>query len=175
MKKATSRSSKAPSAASLREMPEVDFTKARVRRNPYAAMIAAHGASIVHDGPSSGSLEALPEVDFAHVRARKSPYADALQQLKIGRGRPKKGQELGPSPVRSIRLPVTVWTALDQAARGSNTTVHALLRLAVSHLLETNLSGNTKRLLASKPSPAQRPSRGATPEHAPRRRPKPSY
>lgn len=32
-----------PSAASLREMPELDFTKAKLRPNPYAARIAAEG------------------------------------------------------------------------------------------------------------------------------------
>ncbi len=32
-----------PSKASLREIPEVDFSKARVRRNPYAKRIAKDG------------------------------------------------------------------------------------------------------------------------------------
>ena len=34
-----------PSRASLREMPEVNFDKARVRRNPYALGVAAEGIS----------------------------------------------------------------------------------------------------------------------------------
>ncbi len=38
--------SREPSKASLREMPEVDFSKARVRRNPYAARIAEEGIRI---------------------------------------------------------------------------------------------------------------------------------
>lgn len=37
-----------PSKASLREIPEVDFDRAHVRRNPYAARVAAEG--IVHVG-----------------------------------------------------------------------------------------------------------------------------
>lgn len=37
---------KEPSKASLREIPEVDFTAAKLRRNPYAARVAAEG--IVH-------------------------------------------------------------------------------------------------------------------------------
>lgn len=37
-----------PSKAALREIPEVDFDTARVRRNPYAARVAAEG--IVHVG-----------------------------------------------------------------------------------------------------------------------------
>lgn len=46
MKKANGRKAREPSRASLRDMPEVDFTKARVRRNPYARRIAAQGISI---------------------------------------------------------------------------------------------------------------------------------
>lgn len=36
-------SHRAPSRASLREIPEVDFKSAKVRRNPYADRIAAEG------------------------------------------------------------------------------------------------------------------------------------
>lgn len=43
MKKAKKREVGEPSAASLREIPEVNFSKARVRRNPYAARIAKEG------------------------------------------------------------------------------------------------------------------------------------
>jgi len=46
MKKASSRRSKEPSRASLREIPEVDFARAKVRRNPYARQIAATGVSV---------------------------------------------------------------------------------------------------------------------------------
>ncbi len=35
-----------PSKASLKEMPEVDFTKARVRRNSHAARIAKEGITV---------------------------------------------------------------------------------------------------------------------------------
>ena len=44
MKKAARRrAQREPSKRSLREMPEVDFRTARVRRNPYAARIASEG------------------------------------------------------------------------------------------------------------------------------------
>ena len=46
MKKATRKKTKEPSRASLREMPEIDFKTAKVRRNPYAPRIAAEGLSI---------------------------------------------------------------------------------------------------------------------------------
>jgi hypothetical protein len=141
MKKATSRTSPDPSAASLREMPEIDFPRYHRRRNPYAAVIARKGASVIHDEPSARSLADLPEVDFSRAQARRSSFAGrarrAVIQLEAGRGRPRRGQEIGPTPARSIRLPTTVWAALEAAARDANTTVHALLRLAVRHLLET--------------------------------------
>jgi hypothetical protein len=49
MKKATKTSKKMhaePSKASLGEIPEVDFSKVRVRRNPYAARIAKEGITV---------------------------------------------------------------------------------------------------------------------------------
>jgi hypothetical protein len=46
MKKAIGKKAREPSRASLREMPEVNFGKAKVRRNPYALRIAKEGISI---------------------------------------------------------------------------------------------------------------------------------
>ncbi len=46
MKKATGKKPREPTRVSLREMPEVDFDKAKVRRNPYALRIAKEGISI---------------------------------------------------------------------------------------------------------------------------------
>ena len=43
MKKASRRAQREPSRRSLREMPEVDFRKVRVKRNPYARRIAEEG------------------------------------------------------------------------------------------------------------------------------------
>lgn len=139
MKKASSRAIE-PSVMSVREMPEIDFRRYQVQKNPYAAVIAREGISVVHNEPSPRSLAELPEVDFSHVQTRRSAYAGrarrAVLQLKAGRGRPRRGQEAGPTPARSIRLPMTVWEALEAAARDAGTTVHALLRLAVTDLLE---------------------------------------
>lgn len=44
-----------PSAASLREMPEIDFSTAIVQRNPYAARIALEGIQIVPGRPKKGT------------------------------------------------------------------------------------------------------------------------
>ncbi len=89
------RSQKEPSRASLREMPEVDFKTAKVRRNPFAERIAAKG--IVH----------------------------------AGQGRPRKGEETGPTVPRSIRFPAPVWKRLEERAKADGMTLHAALRAAI--------------------------------------------
>lgn len=84
-----------PSKASLREIPEVDFDRARVRRNPYAARIAAEG--IIH----------------------------------VGRGRPIKGTETGPTVPRSVRFPAKLWKQLEAKARAEGLSLHSALRTAI--------------------------------------------
>lgn len=84
-----------PSKASLREIPEVDFGRARVRRNPYAARVAAEG--IVH----------------------------------VGRGRPRKGTETGPTVPRSVRFPAQLWKQLETKAKAEGITLHSALRAAI--------------------------------------------
>lgn len=96
MKKATHKKAQEPSRASLREMPEVDFKKAKSRRNPYAGRIAAEGISV-----------------------------------HVGRGRPKKGTETGPTIPRSVRFPARVWKHLEQRAKAEGMPLHAALRAAV--------------------------------------------
>jgi hypothetical protein len=49
-----------PSRASLREIPEVDFGKAKVRRNPYAARVAAEGIVHVRQGRPRKGTETGP-------------------------------------------------------------------------------------------------------------------
>lgn len=46
MKKTNKRRHRGPSEGSLKEIPEIDFTKTRTRRNPYAARIAEQGAVV---------------------------------------------------------------------------------------------------------------------------------
>jgi len=101
MKKASQRP---PSRASLREMPEVDFSKVKLRPNPYAERIAKEGYFL----PDGRHIMPLPR-----------------------RGRPKKGEEPGPTKARSIRFPVQVDAALEKAAKARGLTVHAAVRTAV--------------------------------------------
>ena len=93
MKKATGRKLRGPSRASLREM---NFDKAKVRRNPYALRIAAEGISI-----------------------------------HVGRGRPRKGTETGPTVPRSVRFLTRVWRHLEKRAKAEGIPLHAALRAAV--------------------------------------------
>ena len=46
MKKVSRRAQREPSQRSLREIPEVDFRKVRVKSNPYARRIAADGITV---------------------------------------------------------------------------------------------------------------------------------
>lgn len=119
-----------PTAASLRELPEVDVECFRVRRNPYAARIAREGRKVVHEGPRASSLADMPEPDFDRVHVRPNPYASraAEPRLQYGRGRPLRGEETGGTSTRSLRLPAAMWHALETLARERKTTVHALLR-----------------------------------------------
>ena len=132
----------APSVATLREMPEVELTRYRVRRNPFADRIAREGIEIVHDSPSSESLAEMPEADFSLARVRRNPYAnraaEPLPVIQYGRGRPQAGKEVGPTPGRTLRLPQSAWHALEAEAKAKHTTVHALLReLVITHLERT--------------------------------------
>src|SRR5207248_3239434 len=97
-----------------------------------AARIAREGIQIVHRGPSAKSLEEMPEADFSRIRVSRNKYAvkavATASRIQYGKGRPRKGSEVGPTPARSIRLPETVWKDLENEAHARATTVHALLR-----------------------------------------------
>jgi hypothetical protein len=123
----------------MREMPEIDFSAYRVRRNPYAARIRREGVQLVHREPSARSLAQIPEIDFRYARVRRNPYvsraAESAAKVQYGRGRPRAGSEVGPTQTRSLRLPADIWKALERDARERGTTVHALLReLVAAHV-----------------------------------------
>ena len=141
MKKATT---SRPSVSSLREMPEVDVGRYRVRRNVFAARIDREGMTIVHDAPTKASVREIPEADFARTTPRRNPYvtraAEPRAQWQYGRGRPARGKEIGPTTVRSLRLPDDAWAALDREAKRRKTTTHALLRELVAMFLEREVT-----------------------------------
>lgn len=137
MKKVISRRGSA--AVPAREMPEIDFSVYTVKRNSYAARIAREGVELMHTGPSKVSLKDMPEVDFGSARVRSNKYVDQARKvaskIQYGKGRPRRGDEVGPTPARTLRLPKAVWQALEREAYQHSTTVHALLReLVVTHV-----------------------------------------
>ena len=120
-------------------MPEIDFSIYRIRRNPYAARITREGVELIHRGPSKAELVEMPEADFSRARVVSNRYADqaveAASKIQYGKGRPRRGDEVGPTPARTLRLPQAVWQALEREAKDHSTTVHALLReLVVTHV-----------------------------------------
>jgi hypothetical protein len=148
MKRVRSRRVRDPSAASLAELPEIDHDAFVARPNPYAGRIEREGIELAHDGPSAESLAEIPEVAFSPT-ARTNPYAErlaqALHRVRAGRGRPRAGEGNGPTPARSIRLPIEVWEALEAEAAAKNLTVHAVLRAAVTSYLQERLGVATKK------------------------------
>jgi len=61
--KKVSHKAKEPSRSSLKEMPEVDFQKTKVRRNPYAQRIAAEGLSVhIARGRPKKGMETGPTI-----------------------------------------------------------------------------------------------------------------
>jgi hypothetical protein len=121
-------------------MPEIDLRRYRVRRNRFAARIAREGIELAHDSPSRASLEAIPEADFASANVRKNRYAARIQKagivLQVGRGRPRREAETGPTVTKSVRLPPAIWAKLERRARAEGIAVHALLRRALLELAE---------------------------------------
>lgn len=162
MKKATSRRRSDPTRASLAELPEVDFQRYKIRRNPFAARIAAEGSELVHDGPSRASLAEIPEVDLRAAKRRKNPFAKYLNESALAmhtrRGRPSRGEEAGPTVTRSIRLPVALAKALEALARDEDITVHALMRNVLASRVRAELSGFRTPLVAREGRPATRPA-----------------
>ncbi len=139
MKKARTSRATEPSRSSLRELPKIDFAMYRIRRNGYAKRIAREGIGVAHDGPSRSSLDAIPEAHFAGAKLRRNPYASRIAAggitLQVGKGRPVRAAQVGPTVPRSLRLPPAVWRELERRARAEGVAVHALLRRAVLELL----------------------------------------
>ena len=52
------------------------------------------------------------------TKAKSAPKTKGGLSIHVGRGRPKKGEETGPTFPRSIRFPDTVWKKLEKRAKG---------------------------------------------------------
>jgi hypothetical protein len=130
-----------PSRASLREIPEIDFSEyGQARHNRFAKRMSEEGWELVHDGPTRAALKEMPETDFSRVHARSNPYAKRIKaqgyELQVGRRRPAIGAEVGPTVVKSVRLPPILWVQLQEKAHAEGVALHALVRTALAALLE---------------------------------------
>jgi hypothetical protein len=124
-----------PSRASLREIPPVDFNRYEVGcRNPFAKRMKAEGWELLHEGPSRASLREIPPLG-GKAAGRANPYAERIKaqgiELQVGRRRPARGSEVGPTEVKSVRLPPEVWKRLERQARAEGIALHAPVRVAL--------------------------------------------
>ena len=91
--------------------------------------------------PSRASLREMPEVDLKDGRWRPNPYAARIAAEGVilpGRGRPKKGEEVGPTTPKSVRFPAQVWERLEKSARAKGLSPHAALRTAIIEWIGRN-------------------------------------
>jgi hypothetical protein len=88
-----------------------------------------------HVEPSKASLEEIPEIDFHKKRGRRNPYAARIAKegitVQVGRGRPRKLDEVGGTSPRSVRFPDAVWKIIEARAKKKGISLHAALREAV--------------------------------------------
>jgi hypothetical protein len=100
MKKAVKKQRREPSKASLREMPEVNFSKTHVQPNPYAKRITAEGISIQ---VGRGRPRKMLEVGGTIPRSvRFSPAIWALLE--------ERAREKGLSLHAALREAILAWT-----------------------------------------------------------------
>ncbi len=100
MKKAVKKQRREPSKASLREMPEIDFSKVQVRPNPYAKRISAEGITVQ---TGRGRPRKMLEVGGTIPRSvRFSPATWALLE--------KRAKEKGLSLHAALREAILAWT-----------------------------------------------------------------
>jgi len=84
--------------------------------------------------PSKESLKAMPVVDFEPSRFYANRFAGRMEPMtvRVGKGRPRKGTEVGESTTRSIRFPEKEWARLEKCAKEAGLSLHAALRTAIA-------------------------------------------
>jgi hypothetical protein len=95
-------------------------------RNPFFANVERTGIRIVTSpwpAPEGG-------------REVSNPYYRRIQQaggvtLCIRGGRPRKGEEAGPTVVKSVRLPPEIWKRVEAQAQREGLSRHAAIRQAI--------------------------------------------
>ena len=67
--------------------------------------------------PSRAALTEMPEVDFKTAKIRRNPFAKRIARegfVHVRTGRPRKGEETGPTVPRSVRFPAPVWRSFRE-------------------------------------------------------------
>ncbi|MBI2894425.1 MAG: hypothetical protein HYY06_12815 [Deltaproteobacteria bacterium] len=82
MRSAGTKKASEPSKASLEEIPEVDFSRARVRRSPYARKIGARGRRQMIARFERESNVRLLDDDLAELFPDSRSVNDALRTLR---------------------------------------------------------------------------------------------
>lgn len=92
--------------------------------NPFYDRVIQEGIGVIGD----------PARTAGRTRVTNPYFDSARKKVKIHRhqGRPRKGTApIGPTEVKSIRLPREVWEQVDEQARREKKTRHAAMREAV--------------------------------------------
>lgn len=103
-----------PSAASLREMPEVNLKDGTWRKNPYYESVLRDGITVTENG--------------------KNPV---MIQKPARMGRPKQGDAPRPTKTHAVRLTDEEWIKLTQRAKKDGVSAHVAMRAAVLKYAKT--------------------------------------
>lgn len=86
----------------------IDFSKYRVRKNPFAKRIKREGVEILHEGPSSASLREIPELGAARKTALFA--------------------KRGPKIANAVQFDEATWRKLEKRAQAANLPVEEWVR-----------------------------------------------
>jgi hypothetical protein len=85
--------------------------------------------------PSRRSRREMTELDSSKARVKRNVSAARVPKdglvVQVGRGRPKRLLEAGPTTPRSVRFPDKIWALLERRAKAKGITLHAALREAI--------------------------------------------
>ena len=107
-KKRPTRANSEPSAESLKEMPELDFSKSvRLGRGLHARKIAEAGGYVI------------------------KPDGEAAHFVQTRQGRPRKGEPKATTQTKNVRLPPELWATIERVANDNGISLHAAMRQAM--------------------------------------------
>jgi hypothetical protein len=144
-----------PSAATLREMPEVTDMSHAIR-NPFAESLRRTGIRVRIErsqrkpkrqtGPSKASLDEIPEMDVKRGLRDPDRFAKSIAEhgfiLHTRPGRPKRDEAGGHSSTRTVRFPDAVWDEVQRLAERDGLSMHAAIRQAILNWKDSRSGGH---------------------------------